>query len=202
MNHRRSETCPPAPRSRTSTPGPSAMLASPRVHLQVRIALELADLYQGLSLWRRQPRLRSPVAATLPGGPDQRPELPLRGPAAQRLPQIRPPHRVQAEIPEPVGGEPAPITAPAERLGRGGEDADHASVGPPERSRGGRRLLLDRHDRSVARLEAGQHLGARDDSLDAPVGRAAHVHVLDEAPLGGDAAGILPQAGPLGVLYS
>src|SRR5713226_8872000 len=106
MNSRRSEVCSLAPRSSISRfmSGVGAAgslfgrvlmtLAAARVHLQMRIALELADLDQGPSLGHRQPLLGAAVRAPLPGGHDQRLELVRRGAAPQRLPEIRPLGRV------------------------------------------------------------------------------------------------------------
>src|SRR5713226_3261011 len=141
MNSRRSEVCSLAPRSSISRfmSGVGAAgslfgrvlmtLAAARVHLQMRVALELADLDQGPALDHRQPLLGPAVRPTLPPGDDERFELVARGPAPQRLPQIGPLGRVEAEVPHAVGREPAAVARAAEGLGRGRDDPEDIAVG-------------------------------------------------------------------------
>src|SRR6266542_7056445 len=126
MNNRRSEVCSLAPRSSISRfmsgvgvgapllGGVLMALAAARVHLQMRVALELADLDQRPALGESQPLFRATVCAPAPSRSDQSLELVRRGAAPQRLSQIRPLGRVEAEIPHAVGREPAAVAGAAE----------------------------------------------------------------------------------------
>ncbi len=121
-------------------------------------------------------------------------------PFPQRPAQVGAARGVEAEIPHAVGGEPAPVAAAAEGRGGGRDDPEHAAVGEAEAVGGRRALLHDRLDRPVALGEPGQDLLARHHAVHAPVGRATHVHVLDEAHLRGDGRRVLDQVGQLVVV--
>src|SRR5690349_4531298 len=121
MNRRRSEACWLAPRSRTSTVISSPVLtsASPGVHLEVRIALEAADLHERLAVAQRQPVLGAAVRAGAPAAGDQRLQLLGAGAAAEQPAQVDASRRVETQIPQAVGGEAAAVAVRAEGRGRG-----------------------------------------------------------------------------------
>src|SRR5690242_1569194 len=86
-----------------------------RVHLEVRIALEAADLDERGALTECEPVLGSAIGARRPAAADQRFELLVRRAAAQRAAQVDAAHRVETQIPETIGGQAAPVTVRAER---------------------------------------------------------------------------------------
>src|SRR5258706_1198452 len=178
MNRRRSEICWLAPFSRTSTPDPSTALPSARVHLEVGVALELADLHEGAPAGRRQPLLRSAILASLPRGADEGQQLLARSARPQRLAQVRAARRVEAEVPEAVRGEAAAVAGPAEGRGGGGDDPEHAAVEEPEALGGRGGLLHDRLDPAIALGEADPHLSAGHPPGHAPPGRRTPLPVL------------------------
>ena len=124
----------------------------------------------------------------------------VRRPLPERRAQVDSSRRVEAEIPQAVGGQPAAIAAPAERLGRGRDDPERGAVGQAEAIGRGRRRFDDRLDRPVVGGEPLQHLAARDDPCGRPVCRAADVHVLDEPDLGVHHAAVLDQIDQLVVV--
>src|SRR2546428_9078928 len=65
----------------------------------------------------------------LPPVDDQRLQLVSRASAAERLSEIDPLLRVEAEVPHAVGGEAAPVAARTERFGRRRDDAEERAVG-------------------------------------------------------------------------
>src|SRR5258705_6731637 len=162
MNRRRSEICWLAPFSRTSTPDPSTTLPSARVHLEVGVALELADLHEGAPAGRRQPLLRSAILPSLPRGADEGQQLLARSARPQRLAQVRAARRVEAEVPEAVRGEAAAVAGPAEGRGGGGDDPEHAAVEEPEALGGRRGLLHHPVHPAPTRRRDGPQITARD----------------------------------------
>ena len=142
--------------------GPRATTYPPRVCIS-RCGSRLSSpiWMSGRRSRRGQPLLRPAVAARRPGGADQGPQVLARGARAQRLAQVGAPRGVEAEVPDAVGGEAAPVAGPAEGRGGGGDDPEHAAVGEPEAVGGRRALLHDRLDRPVARGEAGRASRAR-----------------------------------------
>src|SRR2546428_308218 len=69
------------------------------------------------------------VAPPTPRAGDQRVKLVRRCPAAERSPEVDALLGVEAQVEYAVGGESAPVTAGAERLGRGCDDPEHRAVG-------------------------------------------------------------------------
>src|SRR5439155_18043282 len=138
-------------------------------------------------------RLGAAVGAGAPGRGDQPLELLVAGAAAKYLPQIRAPGGVQAEVPDAVGGESAPVAGAAERAGRGRDDPEAGAVREPEAVGGGGTPLDDGLDAPVVALELAEHLRPGHDLVHGPGGRATHVHVLDEAHLAPDLASVLEQ---------
>ena len=109
--------------------------------------------------------------------------------------------RIEAQQPHAVGGQPAAIAVGAERLRRRRDDAERRAVGQREafgrrraRSPSGsdRRRSAPPSARSISR--------ATPTASRRPPGRAADVHVLDEADLGADAARVLDQVDQLVVV--
>ena len=103
-----------------------------------------------------------------------------RGSAAQQAAQIRARHRVEAAVPNPVGRQPAAITARTERRGGRGDDAENGAVGQKETRRWRGTIAGDRGDLAIAPLQTGQHFRPRNDILHGPLGRAGHVHIFNE----------------------
>src|SRR5262249_37924033 len=171
-------------------------LAAARVHLEMRIELELADLDQWAAVARRQALLRAAVGATSPATGDERRQLVLARAATERRAQIHALDRVEAEGPHPSSGESAPVARLAKRGGGGGDDPEGRAVLETE-TLGRRRAagLDERIDAAVAAREHVEDLGARHDLLHRPARRPAHVHVLDESHLGGHRASELDEVG-------
>src|SRR5712691_5244883 len=165
MYRRRSLVCPLAPCSLTSTFALSALtyppLAAARVHFEVRIALELADLHQRATVALGQPLLGAAIGAASPPAGDEPRQLVSTGAPAKRRAQINALDGVEAEVPHAIGGEPATIARPAERRGRRCDDPERRSVRQAEALGRGRAPRLDeRLDRAVAPTEHVQDLGA------------------------------------------
>ena len=96
---------------------------------------------------------------------------------------------VETEIPRAVRRQPAPVARPAERRRGRGDDPERRAVGQPEALGGRGALLADRLDRPYRSRQLARSISARDTTCVArPVGRPAHVHVLDEPHLGADPA--------------
>src|SRR6059036_841379 len=136
MKSRRSQVCPSAPRSWTSIFASAALtvsllaaLPAPRVHLQVRIFAQATDLHEGRPVPKPQALLGPTIRPPRPSVDDQRLQLVSRAAAAERLSEIDPLLRVEAEIPHAVGGEAAPVAARAERFGRRRDGAEDRAVG-------------------------------------------------------------------------
>src|SRR5262249_3496938 len=100
----------------------AVVLPSARVHFQVSIALELADLDQRLTWAGGQALLRAAVAACAPSRLNDVRQLLAWDAAPQPRAQIGAVAGVQTEIPEPVGGEPASIARATKGTRRGGDD--------------------------------------------------------------------------------
>src|SRR5262245_41774750 len=193
MKSRRSDICPSAPRSRTSifvvSPvltlrSSSRMLPAPCVHLQVRILAQATDLDERRAVAQPEALLGTAVRPPRPGARDEARELLAGGTVPQRPAKVDTFLRVEAEIPDAVGGQPASVAASAERLGGGRDDAEHRAVAQPVPV-GRRGAFLDyRLDAAVPPAQRLEHLGAAHDLLHRPVRRAADVHVLDEPHLG------------------
>src|SRR5262245_33584851 len=193
MKSRRSDICPSAPRSRTSifvvSPvltlrSSSRMLPAPCVHLQVRILAQATDLDERRAIAQPEALLGTAVRPPRPGARDEARELLAGGTVPQRPAKVDTLLRVEAEIPDAVGGQPASVAASAERLGGGRDDAEHRAVAQPV-AVGRRGAFLDyRLDAAVSPAQRLEHLGTAHDLLHRPVRRAADVHVLDESHLG------------------
>src|SRR5437870_846915 len=102
------------------------------VHLEPRVPAERVDLDQraaeaeGLEV---SPLLGAPITPLAPGPGDQRRQLPRGRPRPQGRAEIGPLLGVEAEIPGPVGGEPAPVAGPTEGRRRRRDDPDDRPVG-------------------------------------------------------------------------
>src|SRR5881628_252810 len=99
------------PLSTTWRGGQGVRSAAPRVHLPVRVRAQGLDPVQRAPVGHAEPLLGAAVPATLPGLPNQRRQLRVRRPTAQRIPQIGPVLRVQAEQPGAVRRHPAAVAA-------------------------------------------------------------------------------------------
>ena len=122
---------PPRGRARSrlltgAVPRGRTRLSAARVHLEVGIALQLADLDERAALGRprREAGLGAPVGPAPPRARDQLPERLTARPTPQRLAQIEAGLRVEAEVPHAVGGEAAPVAGLAEGLRGRRDDAE------------------------------------------------------------------------------
>src|SRR5262249_5479419 len=175
--------------------------AAPRVHLQVRVPPELADLDQRPALRRGEAIFGAPVRAPSPRGRDERFDLFAIGARPQRLAQVGAPPGVEAEVPPAVRGEPTAVTGPAERLRRGRDDAEDRAVRQAKAIRRRCPSLRDRLDTTVAPFESLDHLRPRHHLVHGPRCGSADVHVLDEADLPVDPATVLDQIDQLVVVH-
>src|SRR5262249_57511805 len=97
-----------APARRRPAARTTAALAAPRVHLQVRVRAQAADLHQRTAVPQPQPLLGAAVGAAAPRARDQRGKLVARCPAAERAPEVDALLGVEAEIEDAVGGGTTP----------------------------------------------------------------------------------------------
>src|SRR5262249_51284267 len=102
---------------------------SPRVHFQVRITPELGDLDEGRAMAKTQPVLGPAVGPLLPPPDDHLRELLAGRATPERRPQVDASGGVEAEVPEAVGREAAPVAVGAERRGGRRDDAEDRPVG-------------------------------------------------------------------------
>src|ERR1700756_3627865 len=153
------------------------------MHLQVRIALELADLNQRSSRGHGEPLFGASIGASTPARGDQVCQLGAARAPTEGLTEARASRGVEAEIPYAVGCEPASIARATERAGCRRDDTEAEAVRKTATLRRGRARLDDGLDPTVPSLEDAEHLGAGDDLAHRPRRRATHVHVLDETHL-------------------
>src|SRR2546427_3020174 len=166
---------------------------APGVHPPVGIGPQRIDPIQGPPVRHAEPFLRPAIAAALPRFPDERRQIFIGGPAAERLTQIDSPRGVQTEEPCPVSGDAAAITRAAERRRDRGDDAEGRPIREPEALGGGAAVGRHRVDRPLTAGPHPQHLPPGHHLVLRPPGRSTHVHVLDEPHFGVLAAGGLRQ---------
>src|SRR6185503_5116592 len=104
---------------------PADLLASPGMHLEMRIAPQAIQRDERRARAARQPLFGAAVAALLPDGTNHRRNLGRRRTGSQRAPQILSFVRIQAEVPHPVGGQAAAVAVAAERSRGRRDDAEH-----------------------------------------------------------------------------
>ncbi len=134
-------------------------LSPPRVHFEVRVLAEVLDRHEAAALAPEgQAFLGTAVRALAPSGRDECGQLLARGAAAQRPTKVDAARRVEAQVPQAVGRQPATIAAAAERVGGRGDDAEQRTVWQREAVGWRRRVLDDRLDGAVPSRERVQHL--------------------------------------------
>src|SRR5262245_59685948 len=106
-----------------------ARLAAARVHLQMRVPLQFADLDQRPPLAYRQPLFRAAVGSRTPSRQNHRLHLLARNAPAKCLTEIGTVTSVEAEVPNAVRGESAAVACAAKRARRGRDDTEGRSVG-------------------------------------------------------------------------
>src|SRR5262245_8331965 len=94
------------------------------VHFEVRVVLERLERHERPPIAERQALLGASVVASTPGGRNHRFQILSAGAGAERGAQIDASSGVEAEIPDAVGREAAPVARPAERVCRGRNDAE------------------------------------------------------------------------------
>src|SRR5689334_3335240 len=130
---------------------------APGVHLAVGIGPERIEPVQRAPVTHAEPLLGPAVRTLLPRVANQRRELRVAGAAAQRLPQVDAPPRVQTQEPRPVRRDAAAITIPAERRRRGCDDAERGAVLESEPLRRGPAVARKGLDRPVVALQRVEH---------------------------------------------
>src|SRR5262245_32331069 len=160
MKSRRSAALPWAPCSSTSIVVSSAALtlASPRVHLQVGVLAKSGDLDEGRPIAQAQPLFGAPVLARRPRRHDELLQRVAGGATPQGIAQIGAVLGVQTSVPDPIGGEAAPVARRAKGGGGGRDDAEYCTVGESVAVGGRAARLPKRLDAAVPSLENGQHL--------------------------------------------
>ena len=115
---------------RDSLRSAGAASAAPRVHLEVRILLELASTRtSGERSRERRAAPRRRGRRGTPGACDQgRGSSSARRPARSGPRRSMPARRVEAQVPEAVGGQPAAVAGAAEGRRRRGDDAEDGPV--------------------------------------------------------------------------
>ena len=117
---------------RCGRPPPArGVLSAAGVHLEMRPLLERLYWNKRLTAGSCQTHLRSSIGPCRPGRPEEVPQLRRRHTVAQRLTEVGPRLRVEAQIPDPIGGEPAAVAGAAERLCRRGDDAECRAIREP-----------------------------------------------------------------------
>src|SRR5215831_1589400 len=102
------------------------------MHLQVRIALQFADLDERPPLPHRETLFRAAVGARPPRRRDHALEFLAARAAAYAPTEIDALRGVEAEVPEAVRGQSAPVAGATERARGGGDDAERRAIGKPE----------------------------------------------------------------------
>src|SRR5712692_5990612 len=116
--------------------------SSAGVHFEVRVLAKLLDTHKNAPQALRLALFGAAVAALLPQRGDGGLDLFSGRATAHRLPQVNPIPRVQTQIPNAVGGQPAAVAPPAEWRGCRGDNSEHSAVGQQE-ALGGRGAVLD-----------------------------------------------------------
>src|SRR5712692_7595500 len=99
------------------------------MHFEVRVLTKLVNADEHTAVPLGLAQLRPAVRAFAPDRGDARGEFLGRRACAQRLPEVDPRLRVQAEVPEAVGGQAAAVAAPAEGRGGRSDDSKNGAVG-------------------------------------------------------------------------
>src|SRR5437867_4723924 len=126
--------------------GPSP---APRMHLPVRVGAQRVDPVERAAVGKREALLGAAVGAALPRLPDERRQLRVPRAPAQRVAQIDPALRVEAQEPGAVGGDAAAVARAAERRRGRGDDPERRPVGQPEALGRRVRIARDRIDPAV-----------------------------------------------------
>ncbi len=134
-----------------------AALSPARVHLEVRdrAAADRAESAACGRGWPGAPRRRGRPGASQVVANQSRPVRRRRPRRAATRRRSVPGRRIQAQVPQPVGREPAAIARLAERLGGGRDDAEHQAVRQPE-AIGRRRRRFVRSARSPRSAPRGR----------------------------------------------
>src|SRR5579863_7027346 len=98
----------------------------------MRVPPKLLDPDQHAALARGCAQLRAAISARTPHGGNARGNLLGRGARSQHLAEIDPGLSIEAQIPEPVRGEAAAVTAPAERRRGRSDNSEHRAIRKPE----------------------------------------------------------------------
>src|SRR5262249_17258933 len=128
---------------------PSGPLTAAGMHLQVWIALQLADLNERPTLAHRETLFRAAVGAHSPRRRDHTLQRPPARAAEQSPTEIDALRGVEAEVPEAVRGQPAPVAHATERARGGRDDAERRAIAKPEAIGRRRTLLHDGLDAAV-----------------------------------------------------
>src|SRR5438477_1038654 len=171
------------PLSTTWRGGRGVRSAAPGVHLPMGIGTQRVDPVQRAAIDHPEALFGSAVGAALPCCPDERRQLLVARTAAQRRAQIDPATGVQTQEPRAVRGDAAAVAGAAERRGDRRNDSERRAVRQAEPLRGGAAVADNRSDRAVALCQRREHVALRYHLVHRPMGRPAHVHVLDEPQL-------------------